>query len=317
VEEEKELPFSSVLEKLFTDDPVPLNLLYRLSDMSAADQASFWNAWTAVPDERRRVIIRHLADISEENFIVDFSSIFSQAIHDSFAPVRAAALDGVWDATNISLVRPIIDIMQSDEDVEVKVAAASALAHYVLLVEWDQLPEHISPPIVAALLAEYDKPDTAVAVKRSALEALGAANHPRVGDLIEEAYESSLPDMQLSAVFAMGSSADPRWLPTVLDEMQNPSDEMRAEAARAAGIIGGGDAVNALENLLVDEDPGVILAAVEALGQIGGDRPAEILQALLADSDFEDLHETIEEALEEMVWLGGDADFDWFDVDED
>lgn len=315
--EEKQLPFSSVLEQLFTADPLPLALLYRLSDMSDVDEASFWGGWTAVADERRRVIMRHLADISEENFVVDFVPIFTKAIHDPFAPVRVAALDGLWDTTSVTLVRPIIRLMQTDEDVDVRAAAASALAHYVLLAEWNQVPSHISPSIVEALLAEYDRPDTAVAIKRSALEAMGAANHPRVAGLIEDAYESVQLDIQMSAVFAMGNSADPRWLPIVIDEMQNPSDEMRAEAARAAGSIGGSDAVEALANLLLDEDLAVSLAAVEALGQIGGDRPTELLQGLLDDPNFEDLHEAAEEAMEEMAILGGDLDFDWFDVDED
>ena len=121
----------------------------------------------------------------------------------------------------------------------------------------------------------------------------------------------------MSAVFAMGSSADSRWLPIVIGELQNPASDMRAEAARAAGSIGGSDAVDELANLLGDEDPAVTLAVIEALGQIGGERPAEILQELLGDSDFEDLHELIEEVMEEMDWLGGVAGFDWLDVDAD
>lgn len=315
--EEKEVQFLTVLEKLFTAEPLPLEMLYRLSDMAAADAASFWAGWPEVPDERRRVIMRHLADISEENFVVDFLPIFSQALDDEFAPVRVAALDGVWDATSTRIIPRIIELLQNDENEEVRAAAASALAHYVLLAEWNQLPAKVSPPIVEALLAEYDKPDTAVAVKRSALEALGAANHPRVASLIEEAYENNDLSVQMSAVFAMGSSADNRWLPIVLDEMQSHSEDMRAEAARAAGLIGGSDAVEALANLVVDEDLGVTTAAVDALGQIGGDRAMEILQSLIDDPDFEELQETIEDALEEMAILGGDIDFDWFDMEDE
>jgi HEAT repeat protein len=285
--------------------------------MSEADDAMFWAGWTAVADERRKIIVQHLADISEENFIVDFEPIFVKAIHDAYAPVRVAALDGVWDSSNVKLVRPIIALLQTDADPAVQAASASALAHYVLLAEWGQFAAHVSAPIVEALLAEYEKPDTAIAVKRSALEALGAANHPRVKSLIEEAYESPRLDIQLSAVFAMGNSADSRWLPTIMGEMENPAAEMRAEAARAAGIIGGSDAVDALANLLADEDMAVTVAAVEALGQIGSDRASEILGSLLEDSDFEDIHDTIEDVLEEMVLLSGGLDFDeWFNEDE-
>ena len=41
------------------------------------------------------------------------------------------------------------------------------------------------------------------------------------------------PELQLSALFAMGTSADPRWLPILVDEMESPNSDMRAEAARA------------------------------------------------------------------------------------
>jgi len=306
--DEVEQPFSSVLEALFADEPLPIHLLYRLTDLAGEEMAEFKQRWPEVPAERRRVIVRHLADISEENFVVDFAPIFAQCFEDAAPPVRLAALDGMWDATHVPLIRPIINMMQHDESVEVRGAAAAALAHYVLMAEWGELPPTISPPIVNALLAEYEKPETAVRIKRAALEALGAASHPRVGSLIEEAYESEDFDMQLSAVFAMGSSADSRWLPTVLDEMGNPAAAMRIEAARAAGAIGSSDAVNELADLTTDEDLDVRLAAVTALGQIGGDVAHRVLVDLADDPESEELHEAVDEALEELTWMTGELD---------
>lgn len=316
--EKTEKPFSEVLDALFTDEQIPIPLLYRLSDMPAEAFNTLVERWPAVAEERRRVIVRHLADISEENFVVDFSPFFSFCFQDETAAVRIAALDGVWDCTNLALIDPIIRLMQSDENDEVRAAAAAALAHYVLMAEWGELPRKISPRIVAALLAEYEKDETAVAVKRAALEALGAANHPRVPTLIQEAYEQENFDMQISAVFAMGNSADPRWLPIILEEMSNPMAEMRAEAARAAGTIGSSDAVPSLAELAIDEELSVGLAAVTSLGQIGSEQAREILLDLLDDPEFETLHETIDEALDEMDWLGGEFDLlAWSDDDED
>lgn len=303
--EETEQPFSTVLDALFTNEQLPVHLLYRLTDLTADEMADFSRRWPEVPAERRRVIVRHLADISEENFVVDFAPIFAQCFRDPAPPVRVAALDGLWDATHLPLVRPIIDMMQHDESVEVRAAAAAALAHYVLMAEWGELPPTISPPIVDALLAEFEKTETALPVKRAALEALGAASHPRLGSLIEDAYESEDFEMQLSAVFAMGSSASSRWLPTVLDEMDNPAAAMRIEAARAAGAIGSSDAVDELANLTVDENRDVRLTAVTALGQIGGDVAYRILADLADDPESEDLHEAVDEALEELTWMSG------------
>ncbi len=314
--EETQIPFLTALDRILTADPLPIDLLYRLSDLSDKDFAAFQKKWPEAADERRRVVTQHMVDICEDNFVVDFTPVFVHAFKDANPFVREAALNGVWDATDTTLIAPIIEMMQTDESDGVRAAAAAALAHYVLLAEWGQLPRSSSKPIVQALLTEYEKEETALPVKRAALEALGAAHHPRVEGLISEAYQSSDFDMQLSAVFAMGNSADTRWLGTVLSEMEHPDADMRAEAARAAGFIGGSDVVDALANLIADELE-VAMAAVTALGMIGGHRVQEILAGLLDDEEAEALHEAASEALEELALLGGDLSFDWLAYDDE
>ncbi len=315
--EEQTIPFSRVLDEIFNAEVVPVHLLFRLSDMAADESGEFEQRWPDVADERRRVIIRHLADLMEENFAVDFAPVFVFALEDDLPEVRIAALDGLWDSTDIRLIGPITRLMQSDEATLVRAAAAAALAHYLLMAEWGQLPDRIIPGIVESLLAEYDNPATAVAVRRAALEALGAASHPRVADIIEEAYEDSDPAMQMSAVFAMGNTADRRWVPTLLAEMESHDPDMRTEAARAAGLIGSSDAIAPLGNLTVDEDAEVRLAAVIALGKIGSETAQEILLELLRDEEQEELHEAIHEALEEQTILSGELALLDLDLAED
>lgn len=305
---QEEKSFSSVLDDLFTNEQASIPLLYRLSDLTDDMFVEFAQRWPTVADDRRRVIIRHLVDICEENYVVDFSRIFTFCFTDPFAAVRVAALDGIWDETNVRLIDPVIRLMQTDPAIEVRAAAAAALSHYVLMAEWGQIPRTASARIVDTLLTEYEKPDTAVSVKRAALEALGATNHPRVTNLIEAAYAHDDFDMNLSAVFAMGSSADERWLPIVLEEMSSSSPEMRIEATRAAGIIGHADALPALARLAADEDLEVGYAVVEALAQMGGDLAYKMLSRMAEDEDFAHLQEAVDEALEEMEWLGGEFD---------
>ena len=306
MQEEPQKPFSDVLDALFNEEQVPVHLLFRLSDMLADEEKRFFAAWAEVEDDRRQEIMRHLADLAEDNFVVDFSPIFVKGLADSLAGVRLAGLDGLWDATDVRLIPRVLGLMQTDEDLDVRAAAASTLAHYVLLSEWGQIPQRPLEPAIAALLSAYEDEETAVPIRRSALEALGAANHPRVPTLIEEAYENDDPAMQLSAIFAMGNSADPRWLPTILAEMTNPSADMRAEAAQAAGAIGGSDAIPQLAELTQDDDEDVRAAAIVALGMIGGDDAQMILSDLLEDPDFEDLHEVIQESLEILLLMSGE-----------
>ncbi len=317
VENKNSVPFSEVLENVFHADPIPVHLLFDLSDMSAEDNGRFLAAWGKADAERRQVIMRHLADIAEESYIVDYTPLFKLGIVDDSAEVRVAALDGLWDSTDPYFVPPLLALVQADPSVMVRAAAAAALAHYVLLAEWGQMPLRISRPIVEVLLAEYEKEETAVSVKRSALEALGASSHPRVNSLIQEAYDSRLQEMQVSAIFAMGNTADEYWLSTILNELENPDEEIRAEAARAAGAMGRSDAIEPLSILLDDEDTAVRVAAIVALGQIGGGQAQAILGELLEDPDHEDMAELIEETIEEMLLLSGEMNiFDYLE-DED
>ncbi|MEZ4594239.1 MAG: HEAT repeat domain-containing protein [Chloroflexota bacterium] len=322
-EKQEERDFAEVLAEIFKADPLPIADLYRLSDMKAEEAALFWAGWTAVSPERRQTIVRHLADISEDNFMVDFAPIFIPSLQDALPEIRVAALDGLWDSTDLRLIPTIIKLMQDDPAEQVRVAAAGSLGHYVLLAEWGQLPERILPNLVETMLAAYEGGETAVAVRRVLLEGLGAADNPRITSLISAAYESRDMAMQLSAVFAMGNSADRRWTVTVMGEMESPYEEMRAEAARAAGTIGNSDFVSKLAELAYDEDLAVQTAAITALGQIGGDEVQRILDEMLEDPEIaedDELLEVVEAAMEEAAMMAGDfefADFLFGDDDDD
>ncbi len=317
MKEENVQPFETVIETIFHQDPVPIHQLYRLSDLTSEQMEVFLKGWGQLDDERRRVIAQHMADISEENFAVDFCPLFESFFDDSYALVRVAALEGMWDSPNRRYVRPIMRLMQQDDVIEVRTAAVAALAHYVMMAEWGELPRKVSEPIIAALFDVYDHEETAVSIKRAALEAVAASNHPRIPEMIREAYEHDDVDMQVSAVFAMGNTADARWLPIIMNELDSPYMELRAEAARAAGVIGKSDAVPELAELVMDEAIEVRMAAVYSLGQIGGNRPQQILSGILEDPEQESLHELVEEAMEEMMWVSGELNLLDLDFDEE
>jgi HEAT repeat protein len=186
---------------------------------------------------------------------------------------------------------------------------------------WGQLKGVPTEKIYSSLMDRYRSSDSELIVKRVCLEALGSVNSPEVSQAIEEAYESSQRELQLSAIFAMGNSADSRWLPIVLDEMESPYEEMRMEAARAAGNIGHSDAIMTLAGLAYDENEEVAVVAIAALGEIGGDTVREVLVELSEDIDLDDRNQFIFEALEESSWSDLDLQFglftdDFFDEEE-
>ena len=315
--DQKELPFASVLEALLTAEDIPVHLIYRLSDLSEADFRYFTNEWQDVAEERRVALARHMAEIAEDNFLVDFVPIFRYLFEDPSPAVRIAALDGLWDAEDQTLVEPILDLMRTDDNVGVRAAAARALAHYVLLAEWGQIDDSWTPMIVDGLLAAYDNPRSAPEVRRAALEAVSSSYHPRIPELIRDAYEEGSDELQLSAIFAMGISADDRWLPILEQELSSPSPDFRAEAARACGIIGNEESIDALESLLDDENQEVGMAAVSALGQIGGDRAYSLLVRIAEDPQYEIFYDAVEEAIEEMEAMDGGLDILAISDDDD
>jgi hypothetical protein len=315
--ENNDLPFEQVLRSLFENENLPIHLIYRLSDLSPAQFAQFQKAWPAVGRDRRVSIARHMVDISEESYLVNFDTVSRFLFEDEDPSVRLAALDVVWDSTETGLIPVILSILQHDVDPSVRAGAARALAHYVLLGEWGELDLIHTEPIVKTLMAEYEKPATSMEVKRAVLEAMAPAGESRIADFILDAYEDGPFELQLSAVFAMGNTADARWLPILEDEFENPSSEMRAEAARAAGAIGDNQIIDALQQLLGDDDPDVCMTAIHSLGKIGGERAMQILSDLSEDPAYEEFYDVIDEALDDLDWMAGEFDLLAFTQDED
>lgn len=312
-----ELPFVEVLRRLAEAEPVRLPLIFRLSDMSAQDFEAFVASWPSWADLRRRAVARHMADITEDNYVVDFAPAFRVMLGDPLPAVRLAALDGLWDSSNLAVVDPIIELMQHDPDNQVRAASAATLGHYVLMGEWGQIKERVAGRIVEALLAQFQRDGDPNSVRRAVLESLGNAAHPAVPALIDQSYEGGDDEMRLSAVFAMGRTADRRWIPVIMDELSSDDVEMRLEAIRAAGNLGYSDPVDRLIDLLYDDDLETRLAVVAALGQIGSEAAHEALQELADDPEAEDLWEAIEEAMDEIEWLGGESDLNLLEWDED
>lgn len=314
----KQIPFPQFLEQLFNEaKPVHIAELYRLSDMDQTHFEQFQEQWPTASESRRQIIARHLADISEENSVVEFSLLFSYLLNDLSPAVRLAALDGLWDSDNLAIIDPIIQLLMADPQPNIQAAAASALGHFVLMGVWGQIPAKVKDRVVNALLSKYDQAELQPEVRRPVLESLSGTTHPRLPTLIDQAYDSDDEQLQISAVYAMGQSADKSWLPTILQEMSSPWPDMRAEAAKAAGNMGSSDALERLADLIYDEDLEVRLAGVAALGQIGGDNGYNLLRQLADDPEAEELYEAVEEALEEMELLNGAVDLTLMEWDED
>jgi HEAT repeat protein len=137
------------------------------------------------------------------------------------------------------------------------------------------------------------------------LESIAYTDNEVVVELIEQAYESADEKLRVSAVFAMGRSADTRWAGQVQQELFSPNPELRYEAARACGELQLTEAVTDLEELVDDANPEIQETALWALGQIGGDKARAILERY-CKAAYEATRIAAEAALAELEFLHGD-----------
>ncbi|MEM8858161.1 MAG: HEAT repeat domain-containing protein [Chloroflexota bacterium] len=303
------------------DKDLSVSSYYYLSDLPAEYSAELKSVWANISDRRRETIARSMADISENNYQVDFSPIAADLLQDENEKVRLAALDILWDSDKVSLIKPIIKLMSDDKSTAVRASAAGSLGHYLLMAQWGEISLDIEDPISEALIGQITNPVTPLPVRRAALESVSSVPLPEVQTYIRDAYESGVPEMELSAIFAMGRSADAMWLPIIQNELESTDSEMRTEAAKAAGIIGDSSFADTLSDIARDdEDLEVKIAAVHALGLIGNAVASQTLSEMAEEAEDDALLDAIEEALEDMAMMGLDLDLsiiDWEEGDDD
>ncbi|MDJ0753082.1 MAG: HEAT repeat domain-containing protein [Ardenticatenaceae bacterium] len=320
MKETENINYDELFEMLFDENrDVTVSKIYQLSDLPTREFEQFFSRWQSLEPDRKGIIARHMADISEENFVVDFAPFAGRLMTDPAAEVRLASLDMLWDCSDVALIDPIIERMEQDQDDRVRASAAATLGHYMLMIQWGEIDDQYESSIATALLAQFNGAMTPVEIRRAALESISSASLDVVPDLINQAYTSRDPLMQLSAVFAMGRTADSRWSREIRTELDSDDPDMRAEAGRAAGALGSSDFADQLAQIAkFDDHIEAQIAAIYALGQIGNELASKTLDEIVSDEEYEDLHEIAEEAMEEMMVMGMDFDLsllDWQDDD--
>lgn len=306
------MPSVETLLAHLKDEATPLSIarLYWLSDLSEEELARVAQVWLTISPARRRAIMSHLVDLSEENLVADFGRVFRMALSDPDPEVRAMAIDGLWyEDLDLQLMRRLFELFEKDPAAEVRARAAIGLGRYfynACIVE--QIPLSAVRPAIDALRQAFYNLEEPLEVRRRALEALGNTLEPDLPQMIERAYADPDERMRISAIFAMGRTGEARWAPYVMEALRSPSPAMRYEAVVAAGEIGIQEAVPILERLIEEGDAEIQEAAIWALGEIGGPRAREILTEI-AQGEDEDLAALAEEALEELELLEGAETF--------
>lgn len=315
-----EIPFQKLLDALL-DVETPLNprYLYRLSDLEGAELELLRTSWLKIPAWRRQALLEDIEELNESDMLLSYESLARFAVQDEEAKVRLLAVRILWEFEESSLIPVFLRLMNTDDDSEVRAAAASALGRFVYAGELDEIPPATMKSIEDGLLGVVNGKDVAE-VRRSALESLGYSSRDEIIPLVEDAFASEDKFWKASALFAMGRSANQRWQPNILSMLQSNLPLLRSEAARAAGELEISQAVPHLLELLDDPDDQVRQASIWSLSQIGGEGVRDTLQALYEETEDEREAELLESALDNLTFNEGlqlIPMFDFPEADED
>jgi HEAT repeat protein len=276
--------------------PLRVSRLVYLSHLADEQEKAFLDAWPQLQTERRRQVMQQLVELAEDNVDLNFDAIFLACLCDADPQVRAPAIRGLWEYEHGDLIKPLIGLLQSDDNAAVRAEAALALGRFVLQWELGSLPDRYFRQVEQVLRRAISDGGEELEVRGRALEAIGACSLPWVRRAIYSAYKSDSHRLRVSGVHAMGHNCDPSWLPILFQELKSDDSEMRYEAALACGSLGEEAAVVHLIPLLEDEDVEVREATIAALGEIGG-RQARCALMRYLDHPSGSMREAVQEAL--------------------
>lgn len=312
-----EIPLQNAIQALLDlDTPVNARVLYRFSDLEPDELEQLRTVWAELPLWRRKALMEDVEDLSTSDFLLDFAAVGQMALEDSDPAVRLLAVRTLWEYEETRLIQVFLELIQKEQDRDVRAAAATALSRFVYAGEIDEIPPARLKTIEETLFKLAGEGETDQ-VRRAALESLGFSSREEVVPLIEKAFSSNDKNWKASALLAMGRSANQAWKPSVMSMLESPIPILRAEAARAAGELEITEAVPFLLELLDDPDEDARLASIWSLSQIGGEDVREVLEGLYVENDDEDELDFIESALENLTFTEGVKFMPFFDFPDE
>jgi len=296
--------FQTVLDSLLdTKKEFPRRYLNQFSDMGTLELQTLQEVWPRVGLSRKLSLLEELESLADEDTLVSFDDFARPLLHDPDAGVRIHALRLLNESEDVRLIQPIVELLKHDPDVNVRAEAAGTLAHFVALGELDEIPWEAYSQVQTGLLeSAHSEDDTRI--KRQALESLGFSSDEEVLKLIESTLNKRDSEWQVSALIAIGRSADDRWEEEVLLGLTDADTRVRLAAVQAAGNLALKSARPILLRVLEEEEDedDVITSAIWSLSQIGGEDVRTYLENLLDQTEDDDQAEFLEEALDNLTF---------------
>lgn len=221
-----------------------------------------------------------------------------KALADTYAPVRASAVDGLCQLVSREATPRITELLQNDKDVQVRQQAASSLSY--------MMDQSAGPALVKALkddapgvryaaantlgtirYAQAEDPLIALladdGMRRVAISALGQLQSKKAASAIFAALSDKDQYTRLEAVRALGSIGDASAAPELkkrLDKAETPA--VRVEAALALAKLGMQDGLTTAYEFVKSADMSLKNQSLEVIGAVGDARSLQFIEELYA-----------------------------------
>ncbi|PKN93035.1 MAG: hypothetical protein CVU44_11425 [Chloroflexi bacterium HGW-Chloroflexi-6] len=294
--------FQTVLAALSDESTAfPNRYLPLFSDLAPVDVSALISQWPGVTKKRKRTLLTKLVELYPSDTLLSFESLAAALLADPDEQIRVNALRLLTETQDTHLLPQLITLAENDPSEDVKVEAARVLGRFVELGELEEISAQALHKVEETLLrvvrSETEKAD----IQRAALESISFSSRPEVDTLIQNAFTKHDPKWLASALCAMGRSASAHWEEDILSMLDDPNDEVRCAAVRAAGELRLDSARQFLLDMLEEEeDDETFLAGIWALSQIGGEEVRITLQNMLDQTEDEDIIEFLEDAIDNL-----------------
>jgi hypothetical protein len=314
----QDIPFEQVLAALLDDSKVfPAIYLHQFTDLEALEIESLRTIWPQVNPKRRFSLLEDLEEVAIHDTLVLFDPVAIVALGDPEPAVRETAVRMLWETEDQRLGPVFLQMLREDSAANVRAAAASSLGRFVYLGELEEISADLYQQVTDLLLKVHQSDDETL-VRRRALESLGFSGRKEVAALIRRAYETREDEWLVSALFAMGRSADAAWEPQVMRMLRSPKTEIQFEAVRAAGELELKNTRQVLLDLLEEDEMEDDLrsAAIWSLSQIGGEGVRDRLEELAEETEDDAELEILENALDNLTFTESVDLFEMFDFSD-
>lgn len=312
LEEFQTASFEEALEAIQEDSLEP-PVLTGFSDISRKQVHELRRVWMGIEDETaRQTIADHVSTLGLDDVRLDFMRFFRVLLDDPSAAVRQIVASGLEPYDDPALIQPLIDLAQNDPSDDVRLEAVETLGSFAMLAEFEMLEPKVHQGLRKALMGIATEESLPSRLRAAALVSVSVdSSTPRVGDAIQDLYESGDSDLRLGAIRAMGRAGGD-WVGVLEAALRSPDADERQAAATSLGQFEGENVVPMLTMLAREDlEMPVRVAAIEALAAQGGPAALQSLRTLreyVSDDELEVVDTAIEEVEEFIAIEEGEHD---------